>query len=370
MGSVMYCNNSSTDTNEQINFLEITPIKEENTINAKSKPTPFDAIHKENPLSKLTFISEAEFEFKKTSLQAEREMWILTHSLLSLFNINFHPSSQLDRVKYDPVILGDKGVYYGEWNNRYEREGIGIFISDQGFIYKGEWERNLPNFKGILIDAKGNIYIGHFEDGKENGDGILIIFDKDFTDDECIDNDNLDHSKLINNIKQNFKDYDESAHDADVKYIYTGNFRNGLQDGKGKEIFRNGSIFEGEFKLGAKNGEGCYTSDEADKINGLFFNNKLIEIKHIQFHSDNCYKGKLTEKGLNGIGKFKWQDGSNYIGNYEDNQKSGKGIYYFDETNNFYYDGHWKCGKMHGEGMIFKNGTIHKGIWRYGKLIK
>jgi hypothetical protein len=218
MGSAVYSfNNSSTDTNEQINFMVITPINEENAETAKSNPIPFyDAIRSENPLSKFTFISEAELELKKTSIQAQREIWIFTHSLLSLFNINFHRSPQLESVKYDQFIIDESGTYYREWNSLCDRNKVEIFISYEGFIDKGELDRKIPNDKGILIDQKGNIYIGHFEKRKQNG-GILIIFDKKFIDDECTDKSNHDYSKLINNIKQNFKYYDKSAHDANVK---------------------------------------------------------------------------------------------------------------------------------------------------------
>jgi len=57
-----------------------------------------------------------------------------------------------------------------------------------------------------------------------------------------------------------------------------------------------------------------------------------------------------------------------YIGEWEDNQKNGRGTYIY--LNGYIYDGEWKDDKRNGKGlMIYNNGAIQEGLWINGKLI-
>jgi len=57
------------------------------------------------------------------------------------------------------------------------------------------------------------------------------------------------------------------------------------------------------------------------------------------------YKKDITRTTKkHGYGKFYWKDGRKYIGNWED-------------------------GKQHGEGVMWKDNTMIKGVWLKGKLV-
>lgn len=51
------------------------------------------------------------------------------------------------------------------------------------------------------------------------------------------------------------------------------------------------------------------------------------------------------------MGKYVWEDGSMYSGDYMFGKRHGKGKYVF--ANGKYYDGQWSEGKQHGYGKLF-----------------
>ena len=76
----------------------------------------------------------------------------------------------------------------------------------------------------------------------------------------------------------------------------------------------------------------------------------------IRYQSGNIYKGEYENNQKNGKGTMIYPDGRKYIGEYKNDKRHGQGIFTF--RNGSYYDGQWDCGKNHGKG-IFK--------WRSGK---
>ena len=71
---------------------------------------------------------------------------------------------------------------------------------------------------------------------------------------------------------------------------------------------------------------------------------------------------------MDGKGVFLWPDGRKYEGNYENDLKSGFGIYCWKDEEKR-YEGLWKLGKQEGNGILFQaDGTQKKGFWENGKL--
>ena len=54
-------------------------------------------------------------------------------------------------------------------------------------------------------------------------------------------------------------------------------FKNGLFEGKGQLIYKDGTVYDGEFVNGKKNGNGILLSNSGIKIEGIFKDDKLIE---------------------------------------------------------------------------------------------
>ena len=62
-----------------------------------------------------------------------------------------------------------------------------------------------------------------------------------------------------------------------------------------------------------------------------------------------------------------YPNGDKYIGELKNNQKNGKGTFYYNEKDNegrFYYEGEWKNDKREGKGIIYwRNNDVYKGDW-------
>ena len=78
-------------------------------------------------------------------------------------------------------------------------------------------------------------------------------------------------------------------------------------------------------------------------------------------------KEKFKKGKMDGNGKFTWEDGKTYIGDYVNDKKHGKGKLMW--NNEKYYEGSWVNNKQHGEGMYYLNGKVLKAQFRYGKII-
>ena len=105
-------------------------------------------------------------------------------------------------------------------------------------------------------------------------------------------------------------------------------------------------------------------------------NNSIIEITEKIF-PDGKYKGIIIngKREINGI--MIYNSGSKYEGQWKDNKKHGKGIYYsYNKNNNIgiKYEGEFNNDKFEGKGIaIYSNGDIYNGEWKnnkqYGKGI-
>ena len=104
-------------------------------------------------------------------------------------------------IKLPLIKLNDGSIYEGCWNLNGQKEGFGISVLNNKYIYKGLWKNDNFNIYGFLFNNKENYYyIGEFIDGKAKGKGEL----------------------LINN-----------------KIKYNGNFENNLPNGKGNILYIN-----------------------------------------------------------------------------------------------------------------------------------
>ena len=147
---------------------------------------------------------------------------------------------------------------------------------------------------------------------------------------------------------------------------YEGQIKNGKKHGKGKMIYSDELIYEGDWVNDIKQGVGrLETADKSIVIyEGQFLNNV--------FHGDGIYNdGEATYEGkfLNGVfhgkGKMTYPDGRIYQGDWKDDKANGRGT----ETafNGDIYVGDWKDSKKHGKGIeTSPNGSIYEGDWKKG----
>ena len=154
--------------------------------------------------------------------------------------------------------------------------------------------------------------------------------------------------------------------------IFEGIFKNDLKI-KGKYIFLNGNIYEGELKNDEPNGKGKGIYKESGKT-------YIGQFKDSMFHGKGKWwtkkgevcEGQFKDGARHGNGKQYFTKGkvagSIYIGSWKDNKKSGKGkMKYYDGA---IYTGEWKNDDYHGRGTLIEtDGKIFKGIWKNSNLI-
>ena len=198
--------------------------------------------------------------------------------------------------------------------------------------YKGEVSNGKPNGVGILYNGNPDwskndgsysfsprsIYIGEWVNGKMDGQGSFIqndgikkvgIFKKG------IDWETTWYGSLGNTIKtfskgkivlkeykgilfthrsgSNFTWFKTETNTTDGKY--EGEIGNGIPNGMGKLIFKNGEKFEGNWNDGKLNGKGIFISSDG-----------------------RIYKGKWKKGEYHGIGTLTYPDGLRIVGEFNE----------------------------------------------------
>lgn len=117
-------------------------------------------------------------------------------------------------------------------------------------------------------------------------------------------------------------------------------------NGQGSYTYRDGSMYEGDWKNGMRNGRGSYTCP-----------------------SGSMYAGQWKNDRFDGQGIYTYPDGSMYEGQWKNNKRTGQGIY--TGSNRFKYVGQWENDRLIGEGfLITADGRRFVGQFdKDGKLI-
>jgi hypothetical protein len=137
----------------------------------------------------------------------------------------------------DPAYMYNGHSYQGAYSGGI-REGVGLEVTPTGDMYNGQWHRDMKHGNGRMILANGDYYEGEFRENKATGNGI---FWRGF---------------------------------GNEKITYTGEFRNGMQDGKGVEVYPGGASYKGDFVQNVKHGEGEFLFPDKTRYKGQFQNDK------------------------------------------------------------------------------------------------
>lgn len=95
-----------------------------------------------------------------------------------------------------------------------------------------------------------------------------------------------------------------------------------------------------------ENGKGRFVFDNGDKYIGEFKYGQFHGRGNYYYANGNVYKGQWLSSKRHGYGTFLWKNGDSYIGEYKNHQRNGEGTY------------------------VFANGTEEKGIWEEGALVR
>jgi hypothetical protein len=244
-----------------------------------------------------------------------------------------YPEEKDDKIKVklkSSVLLENKTVYTGYWNDNDQKHGKGVQIWPDGSKYEGYWKWDKANGYGRLIHADGDVYEGDWAEDRATGYGTY-------------------------------------THTNGAKY--QGQWLNDQQHGHGVECWPDGARYEGEYLNGTKTGPGSFSWADGSKYTGEFLDNNIHGNGTYYWVDGRKFVGEWKDNKMNGRGVFTWVDGRSYTGEYLDDKKEGFGIFNWPDGKR--YEGPWVDGKQDGIGVfVDSNGKVRRGEWKDGKRIK
>ena len=185
--------------------------------------------------------------------------------------------------------------------------------------------------------------------------------------------------------------------------VYTGNIEDGKPNGQGTVRYNDGSEFKGGFHDGLPNGEGTYKNSKGHIVfEGVYGNGKRARGTHYADDGTVLFKGTYNRDGQrlegvgietgknsdggtwkyegeykktkwNGKGTITWSNGDKYEGDWIDGNRTGNGVYTFNEKRSGYgykYVGGFLNNEYHGKGTwYYVGGGSEKCTYKNGKQI-
>ena len=267
----------------------------------------------------------------------------------------------------------EKGKFTGKANIPYsvkssytgeikldKKNGSGKMIYEDGTSYEGNWNNDLKSGQGKYYDIKGNVFTGIFTDDKFTGiaqiqntnwsyQGEVVNYEpmgqgvKIFTNGDTLSGTWNEYGfNGIGKIKE------ASVDGSDEFYYSEGTWKNGQLNGEGTRFFKIrapyssvedeiflDAAYTGQFVNGIFNGKGklefndmrYFFSIEGNWINGLCPNGQIIDSYSAgDEHCETSYKGEISSNfNKQGFGTYKDCDGNIYVGYFENDSENGQG---------------------------------------------
>ncbi len=131
--------------------------------------------------------------------------------------------------------------------NNWKPDGQGVLTYNNGKIYSGDFKDGLLNGKGKIQNTNGYTLEGEFVNGKISADPKWTFPQND------------QRKEFIGHLDGNWQPSGQGTLIYHNGLIYSGDFKNGLLNGKGKIQYTNGYTLEGKFVLGNCNVEAKWT---------------------------------------------------------------------------------------------------------------
>jgi hypothetical protein len=139
-------------------------------------------------------------------------------------------------------------------------------------------------------------------------------------------------------------------------------------NGEGYYKARNGSIYQGTFKMGAFHGKGIITFASNDKYLGTFINGRKEGSGKYIFAAGHEYVGEFLADKRNGNGKMTYANKDVYQGQWKNDFPQGQGKYFFVDGSS--YDGKFTNGNFDGQGKFTEvDGESYLGVWKNNVLV-
>ncbi|XP_042369074.1 alsin [Plectropomus leopardus] len=175
--------------------------------------------------------------------------------------------------------------------------------------YDGRWLAGKPNGRGVLKWPDGRIYTGTFKNGLEDGYGEFVA-----------------PNKTLN----------KNDH-------YQGYWKDGKMHGLGTYRYASGEVYDGSFQDSMRHGHGMLRSGK------------------LNTSSPSVFIGQWLQDKKTGYGVFDdITKGEKYMGMWQDHQRQGTGVVV--TQFGLYYEGAFKDNKMMGTGILLsEDDTTYEG---------
>lgn len=195
--------------------------------------------------------------------------------------------SHIEEGMFFKHVFRSGAAYEGEWHQGM-RHGVGKQRWPDNTEYIGEWKRGRAMGNGRIKHADGDTYCGQWVNGRAQGRGV----------------------------------YRAQTGQA----VYEGEFKCDLRDGKGIELWIDGSYYSGEFVKGAKHGLGEHVWPDSTHYLGTWRGNELCGPGRYTMKDGIVYEGHWSKSAIHGIGSYQWPNGQTYNGYYKMDKKHGLGV--------------------------------------------
>ena len=151
------------------------------------------------------------------------------------------------------------------------------------------------------------------------------------------------------------------------KSVYIGqwNIKTKQKEGKGCQLWQDGSKYEGYWRNNMANGQGRLVHCNGDIYEGHWKDDKASGPGKCLHADGSWYTGMWQNDVKHGQGTEQWSDGSIYEGGFLNGIKWGKGMFSWPDGNS--YEGEFKSDQFEGSGVyIWSDGRRYKGEWKNG----
>jgi len=156
----------------------------------------------------------------------------------------------------------------------------------------------------------------------------------------------------------------KAVYDSGDGYKYSGEWKNGQQDGKGIEMWKDGRKYVGEFKNDKRHGKGIFTVSDGTKYEGEYKENKQDGKGTLVLANGDKYEGDFKNGKQHGKGIFTFSSGKIHTGQFIDG-KIIKGTAKYPDGS--LYNGNFQFDKPHGQGnLTYSNGAKYSGPFLEG----
>jgi hypothetical protein len=240
--------------------------------------------------------------------------------------------------------FADGARYQGGFRDG-DLHGLGSVTFSDGDRYVGEFRQGKRWGQGTFYFAGGNRYTGEFVDGKMSGLGVYLF--------------------------------------ASTRGRYAGPLQDSKFQGVGTFTLANGSRYVGEFRDDNYNGRGVFYDANGTVLTaGTWADDKLVSAQSpdttrfpFQFNAGvppefldaakaptwpACRGTQYVKTWTNCIGTYPFDDGSQYVGPFNDGEFHGHGTFIFPSGHR--YVGDFQQNKRTGRGLVvFANGDRYLG---------